>query len=432
MSFAGSMASMTARIRIVGGSGIWTMTPSTSGSALSSRTAAVTRASVASPSSSTKSASMPTLAQPRRMRSRYTIEGASRPTIRTRSPGGRPRTAPEAGDVLATAPRSSSAIGAPSSNLARAGGIVSPRPATEVVRAVRRGRRPDVSDSQACSMSSSSSTTRAVIVPSNDGSSTAGRLTRTLAAAPRAAASPRSDATFRSLWALTLLRPASASAASASSTHASTIRSGTSAASRAAARSAVDRLFSLGVGVARLLHRRGEAGIGGGVIVGERQEPVRQGGGRSRRPTTGARRAARISAFLRRARRPSRRGSPRCRRRPTTRCHRPGPAGRTRAPRRSGRASGPGSESRQRHPRGRLYVRGAARRLLADRPAATGMHGPRLAGLGADAVPARPPRCPDAVQRPGRDRRGIFDNSDAPSLSGGVDRLIKTRHRPAT
>ena len=40
------------------------------GSAFSSRTAAVTRASVASPSSSTKPASMPTLAQPRRIRSR--------------------------------------------------------------------------------------------------------------------------------------------------------------------------------------------------------------------------------------------------------------------------------------------------------------------------------------------------------------------------
>ena len=31
MSLAGSIASMTARSRIVGGSGIWTMTPSTSG-----------------------------------------------------------------------------------------------------------------------------------------------------------------------------------------------------------------------------------------------------------------------------------------------------------------------------------------------------------------------------------------------------------------
>ena len=31
MSLAGSMASMTARMRIVGGSGIWTMTPSTGG-----------------------------------------------------------------------------------------------------------------------------------------------------------------------------------------------------------------------------------------------------------------------------------------------------------------------------------------------------------------------------------------------------------------
>ena len=38
MSLAGSIASTTARRRIVGGSGIWTMTPSTVGSSLSSRT----------------------------------------------------------------------------------------------------------------------------------------------------------------------------------------------------------------------------------------------------------------------------------------------------------------------------------------------------------------------------------------------------------
>ena len=38
MSLAGSIASMTDRRRIVGGSGIWTMTPSTVGSSLSSRT----------------------------------------------------------------------------------------------------------------------------------------------------------------------------------------------------------------------------------------------------------------------------------------------------------------------------------------------------------------------------------------------------------
>ena len=70
MSLAGSIASMTVRSRIVGGSGIWTMTPSTRGSALSSRIVATTAASVASPSSSTKRASMPTLAQPRRICSR--------------------------------------------------------------------------------------------------------------------------------------------------------------------------------------------------------------------------------------------------------------------------------------------------------------------------------------------------------------------------
>ena len=63
---------------------------------------------------------------------------------------------------------------------------------------------------------------------SNSASPTDGRLTRTLAAAPRAAASPSSAATLRSLEALTLLRPASASATATSSTQASTQRSGTS------------------------------------------------------------------------------------------------------------------------------------------------------------------------------------------------------------
>ena len=70
MSFAGSIASTTALSRMPGGNGICTMTPSTVGSALSSRIVAVTDASVASPSSSTNPASMPTLAQPRRIRSR--------------------------------------------------------------------------------------------------------------------------------------------------------------------------------------------------------------------------------------------------------------------------------------------------------------------------------------------------------------------------
>ena len=70
MSLAGSIASMTARSRIVGGSGIWTMMPSTVGSSLSARTVGRRSASVASPSSSTKPPSMPTFAQPRRIRSR--------------------------------------------------------------------------------------------------------------------------------------------------------------------------------------------------------------------------------------------------------------------------------------------------------------------------------------------------------------------------
>jgi hypothetical protein len=70
MSLPGSMASMTGRNRIVGGSGIWTMTPSTRGSAFSSRIVSTTADSVASPSSSTKRASIPTFAQPRMICSR--------------------------------------------------------------------------------------------------------------------------------------------------------------------------------------------------------------------------------------------------------------------------------------------------------------------------------------------------------------------------
>ena len=93
---------------------------------------------------------------------------------------------------------------------------------------------------------------------SNSGSPTDGRLTSTLAAAPRAAASPSREATLRSLEALTLLRPASASAAATSSTQASTQRSGTSVAWRAAALRAVGADRLLVVRVARQLHRGGE------------------------------------------------------------------------------------------------------------------------------------------------------------------------------
>ncbi len=114
--------------------------------------------------------------------------------------------------------------------------------------------------------------------PRSSGSPTDGRLISTLAAAPRAAASARSDATARSLDAFTLLRPASASETSTRSRQASTQDSGISDASRAAAWSAADARGLLLVGVAGELHRRREAGVGAGVVVGERQEAVDQGG----------------------------------------------------------------------------------------------------------------------------------------------------------
>ena len=76
--------------------------------------------------------------------------------------------------------------------------------------------------------------TLAVASPENVSSSTDGRLIRTLAAAPRAAASPSNVATSRSLEAFALLRPTSDSAVATSSRQASTVRSGTSAARLAA------------------------------------------------------------------------------------------------------------------------------------------------------------------------------------------------------
>ncbi len=284
-------------------------------------------------------------------------------------------------------------------------------------RVVRRGRRPDVSRLRDARSRREDRRRCAVIVPSNDGSSTDGRLTSTLAAAPRAAASPRSDATFRSLWALTLLRPASASAASTSSTHASTISNGTSAASRAAARRAVGSVLSLVVRVAGQLQRGGETGIGGGVVVGEGQEPIGEAMAGLSRIRRGARRAARTSGDLPRARRPSRPGSPRDRRRSPRRYPRPGPAVPRTAPRRSGRPSGHGSEDRKRHPRGRLYVRGAVRKWP-DRPRARPPTGasrsvPGRGGRGTGA----PAPISDAVRRPGRRPPGMaFDRGRAQAM----------------
>ena len=78
------------------------------------------------------------------------------------------------------------------------------------------------------------SPTRAVSSPRYSGSSMEGRLTRTFAAAPLAAASPSSAATLRSDEALALLRRRAPPRHRPGSTHSSTHASGTSAAPRAA------------------------------------------------------------------------------------------------------------------------------------------------------------------------------------------------------
>ena len=226
----------------------------------------------------------------------------------------------------ATAVRISSAIGPPSRrrappaaiDQARAGaGMGSrgrPLPTASRVSEARR------------STSWSSASTRAVMISSNSGSPTDGRLTSTFAAAPCAAASPRSEATLRSLDALTLLRPASASAAR------DQVDAGLDADERDLARVPGGGLERLGtdrallVRVARQLHRGAVVGVGGGVLVGKGEELVRQAHGPCRWPRSGGRRAARTSGVPSRARRPSRPAPPRDPPPPPRRSPHPGPA----------------------------------------------------------------------------------------------------------
>ena len=120
--------------------------------------------------------------------------------------------------------------------------------------------------------------------PRTSGSPTEGRFTKTLAAAPRAAASASSAATLRSLEAFTLLRPARASAAPTSSRQASTQVSGTSAACRAASLRAAVRAATCSLGVLGQLQRGREAGVGRRVVVGDDEEPVRELAAGRRRP----------------------------------------------------------------------------------------------------------------------------------------------------
>ena len=125
-------------------------------------------------------------------------------------------------------------------------------------------------------------------------SSTDGRFTRTFAPAPPAAASPSSAATPRSLDALTLLRPASVSAADTTERHASSVAMGTSARpSRGRADgSASGRL--LGVGLAGQLHRGGERRVRRGVLVGESSRRA----ARSRAGRGGSRVEVRVLAYF--------------------------------------------------------------------------------------------------------------------------------------
>ena len=201
MSLAGSIASMTARSRIVGGSGIWTMTPSTRRVVVERRGSAAVDAGLgrlaveldeAGVDADLRAAAQDPLEVDHRRRV------ACRRSRRAR-PGGRPR-------------RSRIARRRPRPTARRIS--VGDRPALEESRAAPRGhcqsRQPasgsrdsPLSDGLAGVRGQSLDLVRASVVDPErhlalrtPSSPTDGRLTRTFAAAPRAAASPSSDATF--------------------------------------------------------------------------------------------------------------------------------------------------------------------------------------------------------------------------------------------
>ncbi len=297
---------------------------------------------------------------------------------------------------------SPSAIGPPSRSRAREDEAVKAGLRPGSARAVRRAPTSSRVSAARRSTSWSSSSTRAVMSCSNSASPTDGRLTRTLAAAPRAAASPSSEATLRSLEALTLLRPASASAVATRSTQASTQRRGTSEATRAADWRAAVRAARLVVGLARHLHRGTEPGVGLGVLVGEGQEPIREREAGLGRPGVEVGVLGVLRAALRTGPRPSPRDSPRAR--PPTAEALPPPGTGAADP---SAAMNPSSvRSRKRDPAvvwsiPRLYGCGsasvttrsdrAAHGFLADTPHRRS----HRVGAGAGAVPARPPRATD-------------------------------------
>ena len=151
------------------------------------------------------------------------MDGASRPTMTTARPGGRPcacrerrprpRRRPRGSRRRSASPSSSRAVGRSAVTIRRDRGRWQ-----RLARLAGR-RRPRASPWRGPRCRSRELLDHGPSPhPRTPGRSTDGRLTSTLAAAPRAAASASSAATFRSLEALALLRPASASAAPTSST----------------------------------------------------------------------------------------------------------------------------------------------------------------------------------------------------------------------
>ena len=278
MSRAGSIASTTARRRIVGGSGIWTMIPLTAGSAFRAPDRLDHRGFGGFAVDLDEAAVDPgLLAAPEDLAEvdhRRRIPAADQ----DREHGSPTHSLGVRGDILAH--RLADLAGdraAQEQSGASAGHPLGPHPGSgSTGPRASPLRTPAWTVATISSMLSRIAMTRAVASPEYESSSTEGRLIRTLAAAPRAAASPRSVATSRSLEALTLLRPTSASAV------ADELQAGLDRAHRDVRRPTGgrrQRLLPRGpllVGVLGPLHRGRELGVGVRVLVGEIEEPRRQ------------------------------------------------------------------------------------------------------------------------------------------------------------
>ena len=240
-SLAGSIASVTTDSGISGGSGIWTMIPLTNGSPLSSR---IRRRKLGARDLAGE-LDHPALDPDVPAGPQDLLEIDGRWGISADDDHGEPgRIAVElaegrdlGGDTRANLRRDRGAE--QESRFARLGHSVRrlrpsaalSSPLATISRVIR-----DIS-----SISPRSDSTWARMSAAYASSPTIGRLTRTFAPAPCAAAPARRHATARSLEALRLQRPASDSAATITSRQASTQARGTFAAVRAAARSAVVR-----------------------------------------------------------------------------------------------------------------------------------------------------------------------------------------------